>query len=126
MEKPTILLVDDSPTVILFEKLVLGGGYEIISAENGKKGVETAIKARPDIILMDMMMPEMNGMEALKALRASKECKDTPIIMVTTKSDEDRVETCFKLGCTDYITKPIRQVELISKVRKYLSASPGE
>ncbi|HSG06562.1 MAG TPA: response regulator [Nitrospiria bacterium] len=123
MEKPKILLVDDSQTMILFEKLVLGGGYEIITAENGQKGLEAVIEERPDLVLLDLMMPVMDGMAALKAIRVTNEGQNIPIIMVTTKSEEERVEACYKLGCTDYITKPIKQVELILKVRKYLAGA---
>ena len=121
MGKKKILVVDDSPTIIFFLKMMLSKNYHIVEAVNGKKGLEAAKKEKPDLILMDIMMPEMDGIEALEAMRASDEVKETPIIMVTTKGDQERVDTCFKLGCSDFVTKPIDKMELLTKVKKYLN-----
>ncbi len=121
MDKKRILLVDDSETILLFEKLMLQNEYKIITAKNGKLGLETAIKEIPDLIVMDIMMPEMNGIEALQAMRAAPETKNIPIIMATTKSEKERVESCYQYGCNDYITKPIDKMELLTKVQKYIN-----
>ena len=121
MERKKILVIDDSPTIIFFEKMMLSKDYHIIEAVNGKKGLDAAKKEKPDLILMDIMMPEMSGIEALEAMRASEEVKETPIIMVTTKGDPERVDACFKLGCSDFITKPIDKIELTTKIKKYLN-----
>ncbi len=121
MVKKKILLVDDSETIILYEKLMLGNTYEFVTAKNGRLGHEAAKKELPDLILLDIMMPEMDGMECLKTLRGQPETKDTPVIMVTTKGDHDRVKTCFEYGCTDFVTKPVDKMELVSKVKKILN-----
>jgi CheY-like chemotaxis protein len=121
MNKKRILLVDDSDTILVFEKLMLGTQYDMITAKNGRLALQTALKEKPDLILMDIMMPEMDGIEALRAMRAQEEIQKTPIIMVTTKSEKDRVETCYQLGCSDYINKPINKIELLTKVRKFLN-----
>lgn len=118
MEKKKILLVDDSETILLFEKLMLGSQYMFVTAKNGRLGLEAAEREKPDLILMDIMMPEMNGIECLKALKEKPETKDIPIIMVTTKSDEPRIKSCFELGCTDFITKPVDKLDLLKKVQK--------
>jgi len=121
MGKKRILLVDDSETILVLEKLMLGSDYDLITAKNGRLALETAIREKPDLILMDIMMPEMDGIEALRAMRAFEQTQKIPIIMVTTKSDQDRVDTCYKLGCTDYINKPVNREELLNKVSKNLS-----
>lgn len=126
MEKPKVLLVDDSPTVLLFEKMVLGSQYKIVEAKNGKLALEAAKREKPNLILMDIMMPEMSGIEALEAMRQIDDLKETPIIMVTTKSDEDRVKACFELGCTDYVNKPIDKIELLSKVKNNLNSQSSK
>ncbi len=123
MSKKTILLVDDSETILLFEKLMLQNEYQIITAKNGRIGLETAIKENPDLIVMDIMMPEMNGIESLQAMREAPETQKTPIIMATTKSEQARVESCYKYGCNDYITKPIDKMELLTKVQKYINGT---
>ncbi len=123
MGKKKVLLIDDSETILLFEKLLLGSTYDIITAKNGRQGVEAAIKGKPDLILCDIMMPEMDGMEALRALRANEETKAIPVIMVTTKSEESRIKTCYEMGCNDYIFKPIDKLELEKKASKFLNPS---
>ena len=126
MSRKKILIVDDSETIVLFEKLILGSGYEILTSKNGRLGVEKAVKEKPDLILMDIMMPEMDGVESLKAIRSHPETRTIPVIMVTTKSEQARVEVCYQLGCNDYLTKPIDKVELLSKVEKQLNRTPQQ
>ncbi len=121
MDKKKILLVDDSETILLFETLMLKNDYEIITAKNGRIGLETAIKEVPDLIVMDIMMPEMDGIEALKAIRKAPQTKNIPIIMATTKNEQSRVERCYEYGCSDYITKPIDKIELKTKVGKFIA-----
>ena len=121
MVKKKVLIIDDSQTIILFQKLILGTKYELISATSGELGLAAAKKEKPDLILLDIVMPEMDGIKVLTALKESTTTKAIPVLMVTTKSEEDRVETCYRLGCADYVTKPIDKVDLLSKVQKYLS-----
>lgn len=121
MDKKRILLVDDSDTILVFEKLMLGSDYVTMTAKNGRLALQAALKEKPDLILMDIMMPEMDGIESLRAMRAQEETKKIPIIMVTTKSEKARVEICYQLGCSDYINKPIDKIELLTKVKKILN-----
>ncbi|HET6370493.1 MAG TPA: response regulator [Nitrospiria bacterium] len=120
MPKKRILLVDDSDTILVYEKLLLGNAFELITAKNGRLALQSALQEKPDLILMDIMMPEMDGIEALRAMRAQEVIKRTPIIMVTTKSEKSRVEICYQFGCSDFINKPIDKMELLTKVNKYL------
>lgn len=119
----TILLVDDTETVLLFEKMMLrGSGLNLRTAKNGKKALEEVAKSRPDLILLDIMMPELNGIQVCEKLKSDPETKDIPIVMVTTKGEPEMVEKAFKAGCDDYITKPLDKMELLSKVNTYIGS----
>jgi len=121
MKRNRILLVDDANTVLLIEKMILGrGNYELLTARDGVEALETARRERPDLILLDLVMPRMDGLGVLDALRDDGVTAAIPIIMVTTRSEERNVSTAFARGCTDYIVKPINGIELLTKVRSYL------
>ena len=118
-----ILIVDDSPTEVHVLKGMLDkNGFDVLTAANGEEGIARAKKERPDLILMDVVMPEMNGFEACQELRRQEVTKTTPIIMVTTRGEGENVETGFRSGCSDYITKPVNRLELLTKLRSYLEA----
>jgi DNA-binding response OmpR family regulator len=122
MTRKKILLVDDSNTILMMETMILQGGrYDLVTAKDGEEAVEKALAERPDVILLDIVMPKMGGFEACKRLRAEEATKATPIIMVTTRGEAENVEKGFEMGCNDYVTKPINKVELLTKVRNYLS-----
>ncbi len=119
--KKKILLVDDSQTVLLMEKMILSKGpYSVVTASNGEEAVLKATAEKPDLILLDVVMPKMNGFEACRALRAQDATSLTPIIMVTTRGEEPNVEAGYASGCSDYITKPINGPELLAKLRGFL------
>lgn len=121
-----ILLVDDSATTHMWVRMILNKTpYALLSARDGEEGVQAALAERPDLILMDVIMPRMNGFEACRTLRASDSARGVPIIMVTTRSEAKSVETGYESGCSDYITKPIDGLELLSKVRSYLGEYDG-
>jgi DNA-binding response OmpR family regulator len=116
-----ILLVDDAETILMMERMMLSkGGYDFIIARDGKEAIEKALSERPDLILLDIIMPKLSGVEACKQLRLHEATRATPIIMVSTRGEARNMENSFESGCTDYITKPINGMELISKVRNYL------
>ena len=121
MPRKKILLVDDSNTVLMMERMVLSRGpYDFVTARNGEEAVTTALMEQPDLILLDVMMPKMDGFEALRRIRAQEQTKDTPVIMVTTRGEADNIETGFKAGCNDYVTKPIDNVMLLSKIQNLI------
>ena len=121
MERKKILLVDDSSTVLLMEKMILSRSpYDLVTAADGQEGLDKAVAERPDLILLDVIMPRMDGFEVVRRLRQRDEMRAVPVIMVTTRGELASVETGYQSGCTDYITKPIDGVELLSKVKNYL------
>jgi CheY-like chemotaxis protein len=120
MAKKKVLLVDDSSTTLMLEKLILShGAYDIVTARDGAEAVEKARDERPDLILMDVVMPRLSGLEACREIRAQG-MLEIPIIVVTTRGEAHNREAGFAHGCTDYLTKPISSVELLSKVRNLL------
>lgn len=121
MTRKKILVVDDSATSVMWQTMILRNGpYDVVTARDGQAGVDVALAERPDLVLMDVMMPGMNGFEACAAIRDKQAMRDVPIIMVTTRSELASVEQGFAAGCTEYITKPIDRTELLSKVRSYV------
>ena len=118
-----ILLVDDSATVLMMERMILASeGVELHTAKNGLEAHQKAKEERPDLILMDVVMPQLDGLQACKAIRADPETHDIPIIMVTTRGENTNMEEGFKNGCNEYITKPINSTELLRMVRHYLGS----
>ncbi len=121
VERKKILLVDDSSTVLLMEKMILSKSpYDLVTASDGQEGFDKAVAEKPDLILLDVVMPKMDGFEVCRRLRARDEMRRVPVIMVTTRGELKSVETGYQSGCTDYITKPINGLELLSKVKSYL------
>ena len=122
MERKKILLVDDSSTTLMLEKMILRSDpYDLHVARDGRQALDMAVSQPPDLILMDVVMPVMDGFEACRRLRESEAARTVPIIMVTTKGQEEHIETGYQSGCTDYITKPIDGKELLAKVRTHLA-----
>lgn len=121
MSKKKILLVDDSKTVLMMEQMILNkAAYEIVIANDGRQAIAKANSERPDLILMDVMMPEMGGFEACAQLRSVETTRGIPIIMVTTRGEAESIEKGYASGCSDYITKPINGMELLTKLKNYL------
>jgi len=116
-----ILLVDDSNTILMMEKLILKKGpYELTMAGDGAEAVALAQAERPDLILMDVVMPKVDGFEACRRLRADPATKGIPVIMVTTRGEAENMELGFGAGANDYLTKPINGLELLAKVKGLL------
>lgn len=123
MKKKKVLLVDDSNTVLMMEKMILSKGpFEIVLARDGVEAVARAKSDQPDVILLDVMMPRLDGLGACAAIRAEPSTAHIPIIMVTTRGEEQSIETAFRNGCTDYVTKPINGLELMTKLQNVLGA----
>lgn len=122
MERKKILLVDDSDTVLMMEKMVLKAShYDLLVAKEGQEAMDMALSELPDLILLDVVMPIMDGFEVCRKLRAQETTRSIPIIMVTTRGEDRHIACAFEAGCNDYITKPISGLELVSKVSDHLS-----
>ena len=116
-----ILLVDDSSTVLTLERMILSKyGYQLSVARDGEEAVLKARTEQPDLILMDVVMPRMNGLDAVRELHGNEITSAIPVIMVTTRGEVTNVESAFTNGCSDYVTKPINSLDLVTKVRSYL------
>ncbi len=120
MGRKKILLVDDADTILMIEKMILKNDYDLVTARDGEEAITSALSERPDLILLDVVMPKMDGFEACKRIRQEPTTSCIPIIMVTTRGEEYNIETAYTSGCNDYVSKPINGLELLSKVRNHL------
>ncbi|HZU31392.1 MAG TPA: response regulator [Candidatus Angelobacter sp.] len=117
-----ILLVDDSSTTLLIEEMTFRKHtqYGLVLARDGEEAVQKAIAEEPNLVLMDVIMPKMNGFEACREMRKHEALRKIPIIMVTSRGESYNVEQGFENGCNDYVTKPINGAELVEIVDGYL------
>jgi CheY-like chemotaxis protein len=122
MPQKTVLVVDDSKVALMTEVMILrrDGRFDIVEGKNGEEAIELAVKHQPDLILMDVNMPVMDGFEACRELRGKAETKSIPIILVTTRGEAENIEAGYENGCSDYVTKPINGSELLSKIKNIL------
>jgi len=119
MRDSKVLIVDDDPRNIRILEEILDGEFEIEKAGNGAEALEKMVTFKPDIALLDIMMPDINGMEVLKAIRNNEDLKNTRTIFVSGKSHVDDRLIAYEAGADDYIVKPFDDDELLSKVRVY-------
>lgn len=118
----SILIVDDIPSNIqVLGKILQEYKFRINFATSGKQAIKLVDKSRPDLILLDISMPEMSGIDVCKHLKSRKETEDIPIIFLTALTDEDDIVAAFNAGGADYITKPFHSSELIARVRHHLT-----
>lgn len=116
-----ILLVDDSATVLMMERMILASErFEIVTAVNGEEAHERARSEKPDLILMDIVMPKQNGIQACRAIKQDPTTKHIPVILVTTRGEAESMEAGYSSGCNDYVTKPVNSAELLGKIRNLL------
>ena len=116
-----ILIVDDSPTHTATTKKILeAAGFDVITADNGNLGIEVAKSENPDLILMDVVMPELNGFQATRKLTQDPVTKDIPVILLTTKDQETDRVWGVRQGARAYIVKPPQQDTLIAEINKFL------
>ena len=126
-KKPIILLVDDDPDIREFVTFNLEKeGYAVVSAKDGAEGVEAAKKHRPDLILLDVMMPGMDGIEACEAIRSNPDIASTLIAFLSARGEDYSQVAGFDAGADDYITKPIRPKVLVSRVKALLRRNVKE
>lgn len=117
----TILLVDDEPDILEIVRYNLNGeGYTVETAENGIEAIAQAKKVKPQLIIMDVMMPKMDGIEACERIREIPELSETVITFLTARGEDYSQMAGFEAGADDYITKPIRPKVLLSKVKALL------
>jgi CheY-like chemotaxis protein len=121
-----ILVVDDSPFMVrLVTYMLESAGHETTSAENGKVALDLMAKEVPDLVFLDTMMPEMDGLETLRAIRANPSTADVPVLMLTAKTQNDDFQAAIEAGANGYLTKPFNQGDVLDSVARYLGCGPG-
>lgn len=124
---PKVLLVDDDPDILeLLRYNLEREGCGVVMAGNGREALRIAKAERPDLVVLDVMMPEMDGMEVCTALRAMPECGDALIVFLTARGEDYSQIAGFDAGADDYITKPVRPKLFVTKVKALLKRSPAD
>lgn len=119
-----ILIVDDSPTEAhVLKGMLEKNGYETEIAESGTEGIERAKTFKPDLVLMDVVMPGLNGFQATRQLTKDPETSDIPVIIVTTKDQETDRVWGLRQGARDFLTKPVSEQRLLEKINAVLTAA---
>ncbi len=117
-----ILVVDDEPTLVrLMEFILAKQGHTMLVANNGEEALEKARGERPDLILLDIMMPRIDGYDVARTIRSDPEIRETPIIMLSAKAQDKDIEKGMEVGVNEYITKPFAPDYLVQVVNDYLS-----
>lgn len=124
-----VMIVDDEPNILLsVEFLMQREGHEVVTARDGQEAIELLAAAKPDLMILDVMMPRKNGFEVCNEVRADPGFADMPILMLTAKGREAEIKKGESLGADAYITKPFSTHELVAKVQALLEGqrSPGQ
>ena len=126
-QKQKILAIDDeSDMLLLVSSALRAEDYDVITASNGKDGLELANTEKPDAIILDVMMPEMSGFEVLEQLRLNPETQQLPVIMLTGISERSKIQSALDLGTGYYIIKPFEVSDLVGKVRVVLKEAAAD
>ncbi|HET9823686.1 MAG TPA: response regulator [Chitinophagaceae bacterium] len=121
MSQRKILIIDDHDDIRENTSEILAlGGYKTLTAENGKKGIELALQEKPDLIVCDIMMPELDGYGVLHLLRKNPETEDIPLIFLTAKAERSDLRKGMEMGADDYVTKPFEELELMNAIQSRL------
>lgn len=121
MSRKRILFVEDEMDLLEMVSFRLEQkGYEIITATNGKEGLDKARKEKPDLILLDLMLPEKSGYEVCRTLKSDTQTKVIPIIILTARASIAEEQLCYECGTDDYITKPFVPDDLVTRIKKLL------
>lgn len=122
-----VLVIDDEPDVLLLCRVNLQhAGHEVLEAPDGERGLAAAMEAKPDAVVLDLMLPGLDGYEVLTALQERAETKDIPVLILTAKAQrEDRVR-CWQQGASEYMTKPFSPAALSAALEQVMGMSPKE
>ena len=124
MPDRTVLVVDDDPVILkLLEVNFEMEGFSVITAGDGDEGLHAIREQRPDAVVLDIMMPKLNGLEVLEAARADPATKNVPIVLLSAKAQASEVQRGLDLGADDYVTKPFDPIDLVERVNAVLHNS---
>lgn len=124
MAKKRVLIVDDEPNIVTaLEYLLAKSGYEVAVAENGEEALAAVARAKPDLVLLDVMMPRLNGYEVCRRLRERPEWAGTKIVILSAKGREVDVSKGLSLGADLYVTKPFSNTELVARINALLGGA---
>ncbi len=124
--KKTILCIDDIQTNLFIVQSVIedmaSDLYEVVLASSANEGLSILLKQKIDLVLMDIMMPDIDGLEATQIIKSNRKTKDIPVLFVTAKNDDETIGLCYKVGGDDYVNKPFNHVELLSRISFHLAS----
>ena len=121
MSAPVVLVVEDDPTILqLLEVNFEMEGFIVLRAEDGEQGLAVACESRPDVIVSDVMMPKMSGLELVQALKVAADTKAIPVVLLSAKAQGADVRMGLEAGADDYVTKPFEPLDLIDRVNAVL------
>ncbi len=123
MRESKVLIADDEPEIRLMVNRMLGKEYLILEAANGREAVNVARLQKPNLILMDIMMPDMDGYSSCSAIKGDPDTKDIPVVMLTGIEHELNVRLSMEMGADGYITKPFSLEELLETVNRFMTRS---
>lgn len=125
MGRPRVLIADDEPHIVLsLEFLLDRAGYDTAAAADGEEALDLVRRLRPDLVLLDVMMPRRNGYAVCQAIKSDPETRAIPVIMLSAKGQEVEVQKGLALGASAYVTKPFGNAEVLEAVRAALHARP--
>ena len=120
-KKVRILVVDDEPDIVLMIRMILEAkGFAVITASDGEEGLQKAIAEKPDLILLDIIMPKKDGFKMLSEIKKDDSVRDIPVILLTAKGETSSLFEAKRFGATDYIIKPVMAQDLLKYIGRYL------
>ncbi|RKY03493.1 hypothetical protein DRP77_06005 [Candidatus Poribacteria bacterium] len=121
-----VLLIDDEPEIIETVKFLLGlKNFEVVAAMDGVEGLEKAKSEKPDLILLDLILPKLNGYEVCARLKRDPDTKDIPVLILTARDEAESILRAYRAGADEYIVKPFTTTVLLEKINKHLPAAKG-
>lgn len=122
-----VLVIDDEPDVLMLCRVNLElAGHEVVEASNGEDGLEIALAERPDAVVLDLMLPKLDGISVLETLAGNEQTRDVPVILLTAKTQREDRRAAWRAGCTDYLTKPFSPVDLVKVAERAAEMSAAE
>lgn len=120
MNKKILVIEDEKNILFVFSRLLENKGYRVITAEDGLKGLELAQEELPDLILLDLVLPKLDGFKILSTLKDDENTKEIPVIIISARSDNDSIEETLKAGAENYLVKPVDRNKLLAEIDKYI------